>query len=177
MPQSTPLENIETDNVQEAGGSDEERVQRIIREMNAGEEQGNPGSEPQAMAPPGMQYQMPPQMMGQPTMIEQQRGHEMQHPSMLYQQAQPAPEPEKPVVSKKNIWAHISDAFKLPLVVSVVFFLLSLPVVDVYLARYAHWAFSSGGHLSMLGLALKAVAAGAVMGVYDTLDKLLSRFF
>jgi hypothetical protein len=29
----------------------------------------------------------------------------------------------------------------------------------------------------MLGLALKAVAAGAVMGVYDTLDKLLSRFF
>ena len=37
MPQSTPLENIESDNVQEAGGSDEERVQRIIREMNAGD--------------------------------------------------------------------------------------------------------------------------------------------
>lgn len=108
------------------------------------------------------------------------RGQQMLHPSMAYAQQPPA-EQEKPVVttagSKKNVWAHISDALKLPLVVSVVFFLLSLPVVDVYLARYAHWAFSNGGHLSMAGLALKAVSAGAIMGVYDTIDKLVSRFF
>jgi hypothetical protein len=29
----------------------------------------------------------------------------------------------------------------------------------------------------MAGLALKAVSAGAIMGVYDTIDKLVSRFF
>ena len=108
------------------------------------------------------------------------RGQQMMHPSMVYSQ-QPPVEQEKPVAttasSKKNVWAHISDALKLPLVVSVVFFLLSLPLVDVYLARYAHWAFSNGGHLSMAGLALKAVSAGAIMGVYDTIDKLVSRFF
>jgi hypothetical protein len=172
MPQSTPLENIESNDIPDGQASDEERVQRIIREMNGGE-QDHPG-EPQAMPPPQHQYQMPPQPMGTG---RPERGQMMPHPSMLHQEQVPA-EPE-PVAapSKKNVWAHITDAFKLPLVVSVVFFLLSLPLVDVYLARYAHWAFSSGGHLSMAGLALKAVAAGAIMGVYDTLDKLLSRFF
>lgn len=170
MPQSTPLENIESNEIPDNQGSDEERVQRIISEMNGGEEQGNPGA-----AEPPMQYQMP-----APPQERVMRGQQMMHPSMVYSQ-QPPVEQEKPVVatagSKKNVWAHISDALKLPLVVSVVFFLLSLPLVDVYLARYAHWAFSNGGHLSMAGLALKAVSAGAIMGVYDTIDKLVSRFF
>jgi len=178
MPSSTPLENIESNNIPDNQASDEERVQRIIREMNAGDEQETPGGEPQAMPPPG-QYQLPPQMPPQMMANEgRDRGREMLHPSMMYQQPVAAPvEAEKPASSKKNVWAHISDAFKLPLVVAVLFFLLSQPIVDVYLSKYAHWAFSSGGHLSMAGLALKALTAGAVMGVYDTLDKLVSRFF
>lgn len=171
MPQSTPLENIESNDIPDNQGSDEERVQRIISEMNGGEEQHEtPGAEPP------MQYQMP-----APPQERVLRGQQMMHPSMMYAPQPPAEEKPAPVAatagSKKNVWAHISDALKLPLVVSVVFFLLSLPVVDVYLARYAHWAFSNGGHLSTAGLALKAVSAGAIMGVYDTIDKLVSRFF
>jgi hypothetical protein len=167
------LENIENNEIPENQASDEERVQRIIQEMNSGEERG-PGV-PQMPAPAQQAYQYepaPPMSTGMP----QQRGGMMMHPSMVYQQ-EPAPAPEQAPAPKKNVWAHISDAFKLPLVVSVVFFLLSLPLVDVYLSRYAHWAFSSGGQLSTAGLVLKSVAAGAVLGVYDTLDNLLSRFF
>jgi hypothetical protein len=59
----------------------------------------------------------------------------------------------------------------------LVFFLFSLPVVDLYMAKYVPWAFSAGGNLSIPGLVLKALAAGAVMGVYDTIDKLISRLF
>ena len=186
MPQSTPLKNIENNEIPDNQASDEERVQRIIQEMNTGSDQLPGGGEPQSFGHDGPtpMGQMP---MGPPpsqaTMLPR-RGNgngEMMHPSMMYQgqaQVQAPMEAAPPTpVSKKNVWAHISDAFKLPLVVSVVFFILSLPVFDVYLARYAHWAFSSGGHLSMTGLALKAVTAGAVMGVYDTLDKVISRFF
>ena len=57
------------------------------------------------------------------------------------------------------------------------FFLLSLPVVDVYLAKYASWAFSSGGTLTLAGIAVKALTAGSIMGIYDTLDKTISKFF
>jgi hypothetical protein len=90
---------------------------------------------------------------------------------------EPEPVKEEPVVVKKNIWAHITDALKLPFVVSIVFFLLSLPIVDVYLAKYASWAFSSGGTLTMAGIAVKALVAGSVMGIYDTIDKAISRLF
>ena len=101
--------------------------------------------------------------------MQYEQEHEEQHHE---------PSPPPPVApAKKNIWAHITDALKLPVVVAFVFFILSLPIVDVYLSKYAHWAFSSGGQLSIPGIALKAVVAGTVMGIYDTLDNFVSRFF
>jgi hypothetical protein len=110
-------------------------------------------------------------MMGRP-MPQQMM---MQQPPQQYQEPPAAPEPPAP--AKKNVFAHITDALKLPVVVALVFFLLSLPVVDLYLSRYAHWAFSSGGNLSIAGLAIKSLGAGLIMGVYDTLDKVISRLF
>jgi hypothetical protein len=183
MPQSTPLENIENNEIPDNQASDEERVQRIIREMNSSDDQLPGAGEPQAVpSMGGPMGQM--NMMGPPppqaTMLPRRGGNgmEMMHPSqMMYQPQVPVEAEPVAAPSKKNVWAHISDAFKLPVVVAVVFFVLSLPVFDVYLSKYAHWAFSAGGHLSMAGLALKAVAAGAIMGVYDTIDKVISRFF
>jgi len=214
MPSSTPLDRIESNDIPDNQASDEDRVQRIIQEMNGGAEeppqQAPPGRNEDAHAPPYQQMpapqqyqQMPPQQQGQPPMYmqgqqQQMAGHNGQQPYMMpppaqygqpqqmHQQQQEEEEqrhePEAPsnmvvTPSKKNIWAHIADIFKLPIVVAIVFFLLNLPIVDVQLAKYAHWAFSSGGHLSMGGMALKAVVAGAVLGIYDTLDKLVSRFF
>jgi len=200
MPASTPLDKIESNDIPDSQASDEERVQRIIQEMNggAGEEQHQQHQEPpgrgrapeheephyqQQMPPPGMMMQQQ-QPMGPRDMPQHQQMYYPPQgaPAQQQQQREPPPQhyeepPAQPVAAKKNIWAHITDALKLPFVVAFVFFLLSLPVGDVYLAKYAPWAFSSGGHLSYGGLALKAVAAGAIMGVYDTLDKYVSRFF
>jgi len=174
MPQSTPLEKIETNDIPDGQASDEERVQRIIHEMNSGD------AEPEAPGPSYHQQQGPPPqyqpMPGNPNMGRPMAYHP-QYDAPVQQQPPVAPEPAEPVVAKKNVFAHITDAFKLPLVVAIVFFLFSLPVVDLHLAKYAPWAFSSGGHLSIPGLAIKALAAGTVMGLYDTIDKLVSRLF
>jgi hypothetical protein len=189
MPASTPLDKIDADNVPDNQASDEERVQRIMQAMNAdsdreppgrGEEQEHPS---QQMPPPPQQtihYMQqggppmhPPNFPQMPAHMYQQMMQQQQ------QQQQEEPEPEKLVDEpvKKNIWAHITDILKLPFVVTIVFFLLSLPVVDTYLAKYASWAFSSSGTLTLYGIGVKAVSAGAIMGVYDTIDKVISRLF
>jgi len=203
MPSSTPLDKIESNEIPDSQASDEERVQRIIQEMNSGgadeQQQEPPGRQEMAMQqdaererqyqqqqpPPGMMMQQrqpmgPDSMMGGPPVYYPPQGapaqREQREQREQYNEPPEAPSaPEPP--PKKNIWAHITDALKLPFVVAFVFFLLSLPVVDVYLAKYAQWAFSSGGHLSYGGLALKAASAGLIMGVYDTLDKFVSRLF
>lgn len=205
MPQSTPLENIESNDVPDSGNaSDSERVQRIIQEMSRGgdespgEEQHTPNyqpqqqmhSQPQYQMPPPQQQQpqmgyhmyqppnmMPPQPMMGPGMVPYHQQQEVQQRQAYYEQEQ-EPREEKPVAppAKKNMWAHITDALKMPFVVACVFFFLSLPVVDLYLSKYAHWAFSSGGQLSLAGIGLKAIVAASIIGVYDTLDNLISRF-
>jgi hypothetical protein len=186
MPQSTPLEKIDSP---EDAPSDEERVKRIIQEMNNTNEGPGPSPGNNDQGPPqyvpeqyqqqgGPQYQQgPPQyqpmpMQGGPQYMERQ-GHSQEQRHV----EEPEPVKEEPVIVKKNIWAHITDALKLPFVVSIVFFLLSLPIVDVYIAKYASWAFSSGGTLTMAGIAVKALVAGSVMGIYDTIDKAVSRLF
>jgi len=185
MPASTPLDKID-ESAPDNTASDEERVQRIIQEMNGGDNNEPPGREemqehPSQQNPPqNMQYQpmqpanfaqmpnqMPPHMYN--AYMQQQQQQQQQQ-----EMHNPEPQVDEPV--KKNIWAHITDALKLPFVVTIVFFLLSLPIVDTYLAKYASWAFSSAGTLTLYGIGLKAASAGAIMGVYDTLDKVVSRF-
>jgi hypothetical protein len=200
MSQSTPLDKIENDVSDGGNASDEARVQRILQEINGGgdeapgqqqqqqqqqrqmpmQQQQHMYQEQQQQQPPAgyHMYQpphaMPPQQLMGPGMVPY--AQEQMAPPRQQQQYEPE-EPAAPAPAKKNVWAHITDALKLPVVVAFVFFLLSLPVVDVYLAKYAHWAFSSGGQLSIAGIAVKAVVAGTVMGIYDTLDGVVSRFF
>jgi hypothetical protein len=219
MTQSTPLDKIESGEIPETGGSDSERVQRIIQEMNRGDTESPGEPEPmyqqmpsqqmgrqmgQQMGPPmshpSMDQQMGPpmsQQMGHQPMGQQMEYHMYQQPHMMPPQQlmghgmTPYPEQERevrevrevreekvipPVPAKKNMWAHITDTLKIPFVVACVFFILTLPIVDLYLSKQAHWAFSSGGQLSIPGIALKAVVAGSLIGLYDTVDNLISRF-
>jgi hypothetical protein len=203
MGQSTPLDKIENDISEGGNASDDMRVQRILQEINGSND--TPGN--QEMVPQQQQGQMPVYQdlpMHQQQQMQQQQQqpnyHMYQPPNMVppqplmgpgmvpYQmqrqqeqqqqeQHQEQEQQQQPVVAKKNIWAHITDALKLPFIVAALFFILSLPIVDKYLSKYAHWAFSSGGQLSIAGIAVKAVFAGTLMGVYDVLDSLLSRFF
>ena len=176
MPVSTPLDKIDS---HDDAPSDEERVKRIIQEMNNGDSPGEnehilQQQQQQQQQQPQQQYQQQQQQYQQP---QQQYQQQMQYQQQPSQQQDVETVKEEPLISKKNVWAHITDALKLPFVVAVVFFLLSLPIIDVYLAKYVNWAFSSGGTLTMAGLAVKALTAGAVMGVYDTIDKVISRMF
>jgi len=195
MSQSTPLEQIVNDDSGSAP-SDAMRVQRILQEINGGGDE-SPGQQQQQQPQQQQQQQQPlyqeqmqqqaasyhmyqpphppPQLMGPGMQPFPQERMPPQYQQQQQQEEQEPPAPPAP--AKKNVWAHITDALKLPFVVAFVFFILSLPLVDVYLSKYAHWAFSSGGQLSLYGIALKAVAAGAIMGIYDTVDSFVSRFF
>lgn len=184
MPQSTPLEKIEADTIPDKEASDEERVSRIIQEMNSSNDEPAPGVQQQQQQQQQYEEQQP-QFNRIPTNTRFADDTMMQpHPSqMVYNnqpamQEQPSNKIDEPVatVAKKNIWAHITDVFKMPVVVAVIFFILSLPIVDVYLSKYAPWAFSNSATLTMTGLGVKALVAGLIIGVYETLDKLISRF-
>jgi hypothetical protein len=174
MPTSTPLDKIDDANVPDNNSTDEERVKRIIQEMNGGANNEPPGREEMQEHP---SQQLPMQNMAyHPMQMPIGQNMPMYNPQSQ-QQEQAVEKPSEETSVKKNVWAHITDILKLPFVVTVVFFLLSLPIVDTYLAKYANWAFSSSGTLTLYGIAVKAVGAGAIMGVYDTIDKVISRLF
>jgi hypothetical protein len=205
MGQSTPLDKIENDISEGGNATDDMRVQRILHEINGSNDTpGNQEMVPQQQGQMPVYQDLPMQQQQQQMQQQQPNYHMYQPPNMVppqplmgpgmvpyqmmqqqqqqehyqnQQQQQQEQQQEQPVVAKKNIWAHITDALKMPFIVAALFFILSLPIVDKYLSKYAHWAFSSGGQLSVAGIAVKAVFAGTLMGVYDVLDSLLSRFF
>jgi hypothetical protein len=55
-----------------------------------------------------------------------------------------------------------------PIVVASVVFFLSLPVVTASLSRYAPWMYLGNGDISISGLLVKALLAGALFLVYQT---------
>lgn len=155
MSEGTPLEALETGDVSHA--ADMGRMNEILADMNAsGAEQI--GAAPPAMAPMGGQAQpMPP--MYNPMM--------MAPPPMMHAPPQnhyiPVDEPVRP--RKKNAWSSALDGVRDPILVAVLFFVLSLPVLHTMAAKYAHWAFAVGGQLSWLGLIAMSVLAGALFGM------------
>lgn len=66
---------------------------------------------------------------------------------------------------KKNLYARIWDELKTPLVVTLLFFVLSLPAVNVLVAHYLPSFILPTGALNMLGLVVKSLAAGALFWV------------
>ena len=64
------------------------------------------------------------------------------------------------------MWSNLLDNLFDPLVVAILVFTLSLPVLQTFLSKYATWAFSLGGQLSWLGLIAKSVLAGVLFALY-----------
>jgi hypothetical protein len=65
---------------------------------------------------------------------------------------------------RKNIWGNLAEKLRGPLIVSVIVFVLSLPVLHTMLAKYVGWAFAVGGQLSWLGLIAMSLLAGVAFG-------------
>jgi hypothetical protein len=171
----TPIEALETGNV--TNTADASRMAQILQDMNASgaEVAANPviSSAPPPPPPPQMmpqqmpQFQMPPQaansMTGQIPMMVQQQQQQQQIPSNFvpYEDESAAYNG----VPKKNMWSNILDRLVDPLLVAVLIFTLSLPVLQTFLSKHATWAFSLGGQLSWLGLIAKSIFGGLLFAL------------
>lgn len=149
MSDGTPIEAIETGNVSDA--ADSQHMQAILETINAS---GADIANGPAAPPPAMQ-QMPPQPPMYTPMV----------PPPSHRQYVEEDD-EKPRSPKKNIWTSVFERLRDVLAVSAVFFVLSLPVLHTFAARYASWAFAIGGQLSWIGLAVFSLVAGVLFGVY-----------
>jgi hypothetical protein len=154
MSDGTPIDSLESGDV--ANAADASRVQAILQDMNAsGAEVG--GSQvppmPQGQMMPQGQQMMPPMMP--PMMMPQ-----MARPSQYI----PLDEDRKP--TRKNVWSSALERIRDPIVVALLVFVLSLPVLHIFLGKYATWAFAVGGQLSWLGLIALSLLSGLLFGVY-----------
>lgn len=66
---------------------------------------------------------------------------------------------------KKNWYARILQEIKTPLIVAILFFVLSLPAVNLLVAHYIPSLILPTGSLTMVGLGAKALLAGATFWV------------
>jgi len=183
----TPIDALESGNVTNA--ADASRMAEILRDMNASGADVAAGGA--AAPPPQMMPQMQPQMqqMQQMQQMPMQMpmpmnamgpvgGMNGQIPMMVQQQQQPPQfvpyeDDSTSVAPKKDVWSNILDRLFDPIIVAVLVFTLSLPVLQTFLSKYATWAFSLGGQLSWLGLIAKSILAGVLFALYKVVGSAL----
>ena len=81
------------------------------------------------------------------------------NPYMNQQQQQ-----QQPVIdmgSKKNLYARIADEVKIPILVTILVFVFSLPFLNVLFSHYIPSLLKPTGDLTTIGLLVKSVLAGA----------------
>jgi hypothetical protein len=161
MSDGTPLDALETGDVEHS--ADAQRMSEILQDINSS---GAEVVSQQPSAPLGGSSQP---MGPMPPMYTQQQMYapQMQAPPSHYI---PVDEPPRP--RKKNMWSSITSGLRDPLLVSILFFALSLPVLHTYLAKYVHWAFAVGGQLSWLGLIALSIVGGVLFGVGQGISQL-----
>jgi len=169
----TPIEALEAGNVTNA--ADANRMAQILQDMNASgaEVAANPVIAAAAPPPPQMMPQQVPQQVPQFQMPPQAANSMTGQIPMMVQQQQQMPTNFVPYedeaayngVPKKNMWSNILDRLVDPLLVAVLIFTLSLPVLQTFLSKYATWAFSLGGQLSWLGLIAKSILGGLLFAL------------
>ena len=187
MPQSTPIDQLGS---ADASSADEERVKRILAEMNAADVVQSP---PPVQPAPQQIITEPPvsTSMGQIRMdVGTARAHVIGNsaPTMadfqtMFQQAPPgmAPYhgplavPQGPMLPnpgrggggdwRKAMMSHL----RMPLIVAIIVFLMNMPIVTNTLSRYASWMYLSSGEISIGGLIVKALLGGTLFAVYQTI--------
>jgi hypothetical protein len=182
--QSTPI-----DQLQEAPAgppADEERVKRIMAEMNAGD---------MVQPPPPLSSQQQNRVITEPPvststgMLRMDPGTSRAHvigssiPTMADFQAmfQPAPPGMAPyptalssspatLAPRKESNFSWKQSLREPLAVMILVFLLNLPVVTSILSRYASWMYLNSGEISVAGLVVKALLAGLIFFTYQFIN-------
>ncbi len=72
----------------------------------------------------------------------------------------PQPAPMMIQEPKKNVYAQIADELKVPILVSILVFVFSLPFLNILFSHYAPMLLKPTGDLTTVGLLLKALIAG-----------------
>lgn len=91
----------------------------------------------------------------------------MMTPSGMQQAAwQPPPMQMPPMVEPPRKWStFIFDELKMPVLVALLVFVFSLPVLNIVIANYVPYLVKSTGDLTTVGLVLKSVLAGSTFWV------------
>jgi hypothetical protein len=141
--EGTSLADLEAGNGV-ADAADAERMAAIMREVNAS---GGATDAPEIAAAPHIPA--PPMRPSAPAPPTYQQ-HYVEVPEQEY----------KP--RRRNAWATVTEKIRDPIIVSLLVFALSLPIVHTHVAKYASWAFAVGGQLSWLGLIALSLLAGVL---------------
>ena len=161
MSDGTSLDALESGEI--ANTADASHVQAILKDMYASGAQ--PAEGMPSLPPPQMQQramELPPHVPP---------AHLMRQSQQQQQQQRQYIQEDEPVKRKRNIWSSILSAIQDPLVVSLLVFVLSLPVLHTFLGKYAGWAFAIGGQLSWLGLIALSLLAGSLFGCYKVINE------
>lgn len=189
---STPLDAIGSgDGGAAIPPADEERVKRIMAEINADATvQGPPAPAPQlrVISEPPLATSMGQARMDvgtaranviggtTPTMADFQAMFAQAAPGMApFHGPAVVPAPVVPQVTKTTSWGErVSAQARGPVAVAIIVFLLNLPVVTAILSRYASWMYLSSGEISVGGLLVKAILAALLFAVYQVGASLMS---
>jgi len=158
MADGTPIDLIES-GASVDNAADAERMAQLMRDVNASG--GGLSETPQTM-------NMPP--VSAPPMRNAVSGSRVaQAPPPQYTPVDEDYRPQR----RKNIWGSISGKLRDPLIVSVIVFVLSLPVLHTMAAKYVGWAFAVGGQPSWLGLIALSLLSGTVFGLSQGITNLV----
>ena len=191
---STPLDALSSSSAPANGvpPADEERVRRILAEMNAEAvvqpHPSLPSGSPQVITEPPISISTGQLRMDAgtaraniignsiPTMADFQAMLQQAPPGMAPYQPHRAPGAEELHVPKAKdtvSWkATVANTMRGPVAVAIIVFLLNLPVVTSILCRYASWMYLSSGEISVGGLLVKALLAATLFAVYQGLTVL-----
>jgi hypothetical protein len=109
----------------------------------------NAGGMPNMMPPP--QGQFMPQGQGQGQFMPQGQGQ---------QQWQAPPE-----ANKRNIYSRVAEEVKTPILVTLLVFVFSIPVVNVLFSHYIPSLVKPTGDLTTVGVLVKSALAGATFWI------------
>jgi hypothetical protein len=180
MPQSTPLDTLDSSEPT----ADEERVRRILSEMNAGPD-SRVISEPPLSTSTG-DLRMDP-VAARANIIGNSTPSMADFQSMLFQtppgmtpihrteQETPPPRKEKETKTAPSLWITIMHYVRAPLVVTIIVFLLNLPVITSIMSRYASWMYLGSGEISISGLIVKSLLGGGLFATYQVISSLFDK--
>ena len=91
--------------------------------------------------------------------------HGVPYSQQQQQQQQPQQQQFQPSPRKRTIYQRITEEFKIPLLVALLVFIFSLPVVNFLFAHYLPSMVLPTGQLKTLGLIIKSLSAGVAFWI------------